>query len=76
MIEAHEISRLINRDPDIMSGTPVFMGTRVPVQILFAWLEDGEYSLAVFLENFPSVPRKQAVAVLESSRELSLEEGQ
>jgi uncharacterized protein (DUF433 family) len=64
MIEEHEIARLINRDPDIMSGTPVFMGTRVPVQILFDWLEDGEYSLDDFLENFPSVPREQAVAVL------------
>ena len=74
MIEEHEISRLINRDPDIMSGTPVFMGTRVPVQILFDWLEDGEYSLDDFLENFPSVPREQAVAVLEAYKELLLAE--
>ena len=74
MIEAHDISRVINRDPDIMSGTPVFMGTRVPVQILFDWLEDGEYSLDDFLENFPSVPREQAVAVLEVYRELLLAE--
>jgi uncharacterized protein (DUF433 family) len=74
MIEAHDISRLINRDPEIMSGTPVVMGTRVPVQILFDWLEDGEYSLDDFLENFPSVSREQAVAVLEVYKELLLAE--
>jgi uncharacterized protein (DUF433 family) len=74
MIEAHDISRLINRDPDIMSGTPVFMGTRVPVQILFNWLEDGEYSLDDFLENFPSVAREQAIAVLEVYKDLLLAE--
>lgn len=74
MMESHEISHLINRDPDIMSGTPVFMGTRVPVQVLFDWLEDGEYSLDDFLENFPSVTREQAVAVLEVYKELLLAE--
>ncbi len=72
MIEAHDISRLISRDPDIMSGTPVFIGTPVPVQILFDWLEDGEYSLDDFLENFPGVSREQAVAVLEVYKELLL----
>jgi uncharacterized protein (DUF433 family) len=76
MIEEHAISRLINRDPEIMSGTPVFMDTRVPVQILFDWLEDGEYSLDDFLENFPSVSREQAVAVLEVYKELLLAEVQ
>ncbi len=61
------ISQLINSDPEIMSGTPVFRGTRVPVQTLFDWIEDGE-SLDFFLENFPSVSREQAVAVLELYR--------
>lgn len=66
-------TKLINRDPEIMGGTPVFMGTRVPVQTLFDWLEDGE-SLDFFLENFPSVSREQAIAVLELYRELLLAE--
>ena len=58
-------SRLIRRDPEILGGTPVFAGTRVPVQNLFDCLEAGD-SLDVFLEAFPSVSREQVVAVLES----------
>ncbi|HED04363.1 MAG TPA: DUF433 domain-containing protein [Candidatus Fraserbacteria bacterium] len=50
--------------PDMMSGTPVFRGTRVPVQTLIEHLEAGE-SLEVFLEDFPSVSREQAVQFLE-----------
>ncbi len=57
-------SNLITVDPDIQSGAPVFAGTRVPVQNLFDYLEDGD-SLDVFLKQFPSVTRGQAVAVLE-----------
>ncbi len=76
MLDTQDISQLINRDPEIMSGTPVFMGTRVPVQTLFDWLEDGEYSLDDFLDNFPSVSREQAVAVLEVYRKLLLAEVQ
>lgn len=54
-------------DPDIQSGTPVFAGTRVPIQNLFDYLEEGD-SLEVFLAQFPSVTRDMAVAVLEQAR--------
>ncbi len=53
--------------PEIHSGTPVFAGTRVPVKVLFDHLEAGD-SLAVFLDDFPSVSRELAVAVLEEAR--------
>lgn len=59
---------VMRRDPDILGGTPVFVGTRVPVRILFEHLEAGD-SLDVFLEQFPSVTREQAVAALELARE-------
>ena len=58
---------LIVVDADIQSGTPVFAGTRVPIQNLFDYLEEGD-SLDVFLEQFPSVSREAAVAVLEQAR--------
>ena len=58
---------LIIIDPDIQSGTPVFAGTRVPVQNLFDYLEEGD-SLDVFLKQFPSVTREHAVGVLEKAR--------
>ncbi|MCY7305009.1 MAG: DUF433 domain-containing protein [Rhodoferax sp.] len=58
---------LIVIDPDIQSGAPVFAGTRVPVQNLFDYLEEGD-SLDIFLKQFPSVTRIQAVAVLEQAR--------
>jgi uncharacterized protein (DUF433 family) len=58
---------LIIVDPDIQSGAAVFAGTRVPVQNLFDYLEEGD-SLDVFLKQFPSVSRQQAVAVLEQAR--------
>ena len=60
-------SNLITIDPDIQSGVPVFAGTRVPVQNLFDYLEEGD-SLDVFLRQFPSVTRDQAIAVLEKAR--------
>ena len=53
-------------DPDILGGTPVFVGTRVPVRTLLDYLEAGD-SLADFLEDFPSVTRELAVAVLSPS---------
>lgn len=56
------VGNLINIDPEIMSGTPVFSGTRVPVQSLFDWLETE--TLDEFLDNFPSVSREQALEVL------------
>jgi uncharacterized protein (DUF433 family) len=60
---------VVHRDPEILGGTPVFVGTRVPVKILFDYLEAGD-SLEVFLDEFPSVTREQAVAALELAREV------
>lgn len=57
---------LVTVHPDILGGTPVFKGTRVPVKTLFEYLE-GNYTLDEFLECFPSVTREMAVRVLESS---------
>ena len=54
-------------DPDILGGTPVFAKTRVPVRILFEHLQAGD-ALDVFLEDFPSVTREIAIAVLEEAR--------
>lgn len=65
------ISQLINRDPEIMGGTPVFMGTRVPIKTMFDHLEGG-YSIDGFLEQFPTVKREQAIALLELFKELLL----
>lgn len=59
---------LVSRDPEIMSGALCFAGTRVPVQNLFDYIE-GSSSLEQFLEDFPSVSREKAVAVLEAARE-------
>jgi uncharacterized protein (DUF433 family) len=59
----------ITVDPDILSGTPVFAGTRVPVETLFNYILDG-VTLDDFLENFPSVKREDAVRLLESLKEL------
>ena len=58
----------VHRDPEILGGTLVFVGTRVPVKNLFDYLEAGD-SLDKFLESFPSVTREQAVAALELARE-------
>ncbi len=59
---------LITRDAEVLGGTPVFKGTRVPVQTLFDYLEEGS-RLDDFLEGFPSVSRHQAIAVLERLKE-------
>lgn len=56
--------RVINIDPEIMGGTPVFFGTRVPVKNLFDYLEEGE-SVEEFLGDFPSVSREQVIRLLE-----------
>ncbi len=60
--------KLIERDPEKLSGTPVFAGTRVPVKNLFDYLEGGD-SLDVFLDDFPTVTREQALGVLEVYRD-------
>ena len=62
---------LINRSEDILGGTPVFAGTRVPVQTLFDYLEEGD-SLDEFLDDFPAVSREHAVKVLERMKEVFL----
>ena len=68
VIEENEIDELpITVDPDILGGTPVFSGTRVPVDALLSNIEAG-LSLDEFLENFPTVTREQALKVLEFSR--------
>jgi uncharacterized protein (DUF433 family) len=59
---------VVHIDPEIMSGTPVFVGTRVPLYNLFDYLEAGD-SLDKFLASFPSVTREQAVAALELAKE-------
>ena len=59
---------LVSRDPEIMSRAPCFTGTRVPVKSLFEYLE-GSSTLEEFLEDFPSVSRERAVAVLEAARQ-------
>jgi uncharacterized protein (DUF433 family) len=58
----------VSIDPEIMSGTPVFAGTRVPVQNLFDYIEGGE-DLSEFLDDFPSVSKEVAVAVLEMAKD-------
>jgi uncharacterized protein (DUF433 family) len=55
-------------DPEIMSGTPVFRGTRVPVQTLFDYIADG-YALEDFLDQFPTVEREDAIQVLEAANQ-------
>ena len=57
----------INIDPETMSGTPVFTGSRVPIQSLFDYIESGE-TLDEFLENFPTVKKEYALQVLEMAR--------
>jgi uncharacterized protein (DUF433 family) len=60
-------SSTVVRDPDILEGTPVFRGTRVPVRILMEHLEAGD-TLDEFLDGFPSVTREQAIAFLEEAK--------
>jgi uncharacterized protein (DUF433 family) len=57
---------VIHSDPEILGGTPVFIGTRVPLRNLIDYLE-GAYTLDEFLDQFPSVTREQAVAALETA---------
>ena len=65
------IDKLITCDAEIMSGTPVFKNTRVPIKNLIDYLETGE-SLDDFLEDFPSVTREQTVQTLKLAREVLL----
>jgi uncharacterized protein (DUF433 family) len=62
------LAGITHRHPEILSGTPVFFGTRVPVRSLFDYLEGGD-TLQEFLRQFPSVKREQAIAVLDAAYE-------
>ena len=63
---------VICRDPEVMGGTPVFCGTRVPVQTLIEYLEAGDF-IDEFLEGFPTVTRAQVIAFLEEAKEKLVE---
>ena len=65
------MARAIIRDPEIMHGTPVFRGTRVPAQTLFDYIEGGE-TIVDFLEGFPTVSRDLALQALEEAKHLLL----
>ncbi|MCF3609795.1 MAG: DUF433 domain-containing protein [Planktothrix rubescens PR222] len=62
-----ENSSIISISTEIMGGTPVFLGTRVPIQTLFDYLEAGE-SMDEFLEGFPTVSREQVIELLEEAK--------
>ena len=65
-------TRLVHSDPDILGGTPVFVGTRVPVKTLFQHLAAGD-PLKVFLHDFPTVSPEQAIATLEQAMNLVID---
>jgi uncharacterized protein (DUF433 family) len=65
------VAAVIHSDPEIMGGTPVFIGTRVPLATLLDYLEAGQ-PLSEFLEDFPTVTRQQAVSALEQAKEALL----
>jgi len=60
-------NKIISRDKEILGGTPVFKGTRVPVQALWDYIKAGD-TLEDFLEDFPSVERKQAITLIERAQ--------
>lgn len=62
-------TRVINIDPEILGGTPVFYGTRVPIKNLFDYLETGD-TIEIFLDDFEGVSRNQVIRVLEMSQKL------
>ena len=66
-----DLKGIVHSDPEIMGGTPVFVGTRVPLATLLDYLEAGQ-PLSEFLEDFPTVTRDQAVAALEQAKEALL----
>ncbi|HSU13967.1 DUF433 domain-containing protein [Longimicrobium sp.] len=63
-----QMTSVIHKDPDILGGTPVFVGTRVPLKTLIDYLESG-LPLDEFLDDFPTVSREQAIAALKEARE-------
>lgn len=67
-----DLKGIVHSDPEIMGGTAVFVGTRVPLQNLIDYLEGGE-SIEDFLDGFPSVKREQVIAVIEAAKLKMLE---
>ena len=65
------LSDIVHSDPDILGGTPVFVGTRVPIQSLFDYLEGGE-TIEEFFQGFPTVSRDLALQALEEAKQLLL----
>jgi len=63
-----KLAPVIHSDPEILGGTPVFVGTRVPLRNLIDYLE-GDYSLDEFLDDFPRATREQAIAALEAAHQ-------
>lgn len=68
-----DLKAIVHSDPEVHSGDPVFVGTRVPVRTLIDYIEGGD-NLDVFLDNFPSVTREQAIAFLEEAARAALAE--
>jgi uncharacterized protein (DUF433 family) len=68
MLDTRHLAELITCDPEIVSGTPVFAGTRVPIKNLFDYVEGG-HDLPEFFEDFPSVSEEQARGVLELAKD-------
>lgn len=68
MEKAQNISKYISSDPDILSGVPVFAGTRVPISILFDYLKGGD-TLQDFLDNYPTIKKSVAKKIIELSVE-------
>jgi len=65
-------SKIISSSPEVMGGTPVFAGTRVPIETLLDYLEGGE-SIEGFLDGFPTVKREQVIAFLEETKKRMLD---
>ena len=71
-MKIENLKAIVHSDPEIMGGTPVFVGTRVPLQNLIDYLQGGE-SIEDFLDGFPSVKREQVIAVIEAAKLKMLE---
>lgn len=71
-MKLEQLKAIVHSDPEIMGGTPVFVGTRVPLQNLVDYLEGGE-SIEDFLDAFPTVKREQVIAVIEAGKLAMLE---
>jgi len=67
------MEKIINIDKEILGGTPVFMGTRVPIKNLFDYLEDGE-PVSEFLDDFPTVKKEQAEKVIKMAHQKKAEQ--